>query len=227
MTGSSVKGGNETGAKLLARVARVDVIRSARPARVLPETAALVPMEAQTPKDIGGGAVGTFGEVQPNPAANDFRQFILLRQLTLQHFQDCLCWQFPVGIVSRESATFRNRARWPNTRRCCRFFFEHCCLHSFFFGTAVRHPAVCCSLHWAGDSQPCAPAHTNPGERKNRDSGGKGKRDTAGAVFDVTSNCRLGVGRVSSKRQGDGEGEKGDDRQPLQIFLLGYPRLEQ
>jgi len=29
---------------------------------------------------------------------------------------------------------------------------------------------------------------------------GMGRRETAGAVFDVTSNYRLGVGRVSSKR---------------------------
>jgi hypothetical protein len=52
---------------------------------------------------------------------------------------------------------------------------------------------------WGG-SQPRAPAHEQPGERKNRDSGWKGRRETAGAGFDVTANYRLGAGPVSSKR---------------------------
>jgi hypothetical protein len=39
----------------------------------------------------------------------------------------------------------------------------------------------------------------NSGERKNRDSGWKGRRETAGAVFDVTANYRLAVGPVSSE----------------------------
>jgi len=36
----------------------------------------------------------------------------------------------------------------------------------------------------------------------------------AGAVFDLASKCRLGVGPASSKRWGDGWREKGEDKQP-------------
>ena len=72
MAGSSVKGGNRTGAELLARVARMNKIRSERTARVLPETAALIPMKAQTPESLGGNGVLAGGKFQPYPLPNDF-----------------------------------------------------------------------------------------------------------------------------------------------------------
>ena len=101
MAGSSVKGGDRTRAELLARVARMNKIGSERSARVLPETAALIPVEAQTPKNIGGGAVGAVGKIQPNPTANDFSQFVLLGQLGFQQSQNGVRRQFPVGVVRR------------------------------------------------------------------------------------------------------------------------------
>ena len=106
MAGSSVKGGNGTGTKLLAGVARVDIVRSARAARVLPETAALVPVKPQTPENIGGGSVAAAWKIQPNPPSHDFSQFKLLGQLGLQQVQDCLRGQFAVGVVRREGAGF-------------------------------------------------------------------------------------------------------------------------
>jgi len=45
-------------------------------------------MEAQTVKRIRGGAVAGLGKFQPYPFANNFRQFVLLRQLLPQKFQD-------------------------------------------------------------------------------------------------------------------------------------------
>jgi hypothetical protein len=51
---------------------------------VLPETAALIPVEAQTPEDIGGGAVATGGKIQPNPSPHNLGQFVLLGQLGFQ-----------------------------------------------------------------------------------------------------------------------------------------------
>ncbi len=82
------------------------VIRSASPARVLPETTALIPMKAKTPKDIGSGTVRMAGKIEPNPAANDFRQFILVGQLGFQEAQNGLCGQFPVAGVRGEGAGF-------------------------------------------------------------------------------------------------------------------------
>jgi hypothetical protein len=67
---------------------------------VLPEATALIPVEAQTPKDIGGGAVGAGGKIQPNPTANDFNQFVLGGQLGFEQVQDGLSGQFPVGVVN-------------------------------------------------------------------------------------------------------------------------------
>ena len=101
MVGSSVKGGNGARTEFLARVARMNEIRSKRPARVLPEATALIPMEAQTPEGISGGGVLAGGKVQPYPLPNDFSQFVLLRQLGFQQSQNGVRRQFPVGAVRR------------------------------------------------------------------------------------------------------------------------------
>jgi hypothetical protein len=85
---SGVEGGNRTRTVFAARVAGMDVVRGAKAARVLPKTAAFVPMKAQTPKGIGGGAVGTGRKIEPNPTANDFRQFVLRGQLGFEQVQN-------------------------------------------------------------------------------------------------------------------------------------------
>ena len=106
MVGSGVKGGNGAGTKLLAGVAGMDVVRGARAARVLPETAPLVPVKPQTPEGICGGTVAAGGKIQPNPPAHNFRQFKLLGQLGFQQAQDSLCGQFAVGVVRGKRAGF-------------------------------------------------------------------------------------------------------------------------
>lgn len=74
-------------------------IRRKRPARVLPDATALIPMEAQTVKRVGGGAVADLRKIQPNPSANDFGKLVLLGQFPFQQIQNGFCGQFPVGIV--------------------------------------------------------------------------------------------------------------------------------
>ena len=101
MVGLGVKGGNGTGTEFLSRVARMDEIRSTRPARVLPKATALIPMKTQTPEGISGGGVLAGGKVQPYPLPNDFRQFVLLGQLGFQQSQNGVRRQFPVGVVCR------------------------------------------------------------------------------------------------------------------------------
>jgi len=101
-----VEGEGRAGAVFAARVARMDVVRSASPARVLPEATALIPVKAQTPKDIGGGAVGVGGKIQPNPTANDFNQFVLGGQLGFEQVQDGLRGQLTIGAVRGKSAGF-------------------------------------------------------------------------------------------------------------------------
>jgi hypothetical protein len=66
----------------------------------------LIPMEAQTPKSIGSGTVGTSGKIQPNPTANDFRQFVLRGELGLEQVQDCPRGQFTIGNMGDEGAGF-------------------------------------------------------------------------------------------------------------------------
>ena len=101
MVGLGVKGGNGTRTELLAGVARMNEVRSKRPARVLPEATALIPMETQTPKGISGGGVLAGGKIQPNPLTDDFSQFVLLWQLCFQQSQNGVRRQLPVGVVRR------------------------------------------------------------------------------------------------------------------------------
>ena len=54
-----------------AGFAGVRGIRRERPARVLPNAAALIPMKAQTVKRIRGGAVAGLRKIQPNPFADN------------------------------------------------------------------------------------------------------------------------------------------------------------
>ena len=106
MVGSGVKGGNGTGTELLARVAGMNIIRSARSARVLPKAAALIPVETKTPKNISRRTVAARRKVQPNPFPDNLGQFVLLGQLGLQQVQNGLRGQFTVGVVRGEGAGF-------------------------------------------------------------------------------------------------------------------------
>jgi len=69
---------------------------------MLPDAAALVPMEAQTPERIRGGAMAGGGEINPNPLADNLGQFVLAGQLRLQQVQNCLRPQFAVRVVLDE-----------------------------------------------------------------------------------------------------------------------------
>jgi hypothetical protein len=106
MVVSGVKGEGRARTVFAARVAGMDIVRSARPARVLPEATALIPVKAKTPEGIGGGAMGAGGKIQPNPTANDFNQFVLGGQLGFQQVQDGLRGQFTVGAVRGKGAGF-------------------------------------------------------------------------------------------------------------------------
>jgi hypothetical protein len=63
-------------------------------------------MKAQTPKHVGGGTVTASGKIQPNPTANDFRQFVLRGKLSLKQVQDSLGGQFTIGDMGGEGAGF-------------------------------------------------------------------------------------------------------------------------
>jgi hypothetical protein len=106
MVVSSVKIGGGARTVFAARVARMDKVRGARTARVLPKTTALIPVKTQTPKGVRGGTVTAGGKIQPNPTANDFSQFVLGGQLGFQQVQDFLQGQFTVGGVRGEGASF-------------------------------------------------------------------------------------------------------------------------
>jgi hypothetical protein len=70
---------------------------------------------------------------------------------------------------------------------------------SFFFQTAVRHPAVAARLTESGDNAPRAKAHSIPGGSGKRDGGGKA-RGRRWRDFRSRLHCRRFVGRV----RGDG-----------------------
>ena len=103
---SGVEGESRARTVFAARVARMDVVRSASTARVLPDATALIPVKTQTPKGVGGGTVTAGGKIQPNPTANDFNEFVLGGQLGFEQVQDGLRGQFTVGAVRGKRACF-------------------------------------------------------------------------------------------------------------------------
>lgn len=72
-----------------------------------------------------------------------------------------------------------------------------------FFETAVRHPAVCRSLHRRGDGETCAEAHSIDSESEKRDRGEAGEMATLARFSPFAPDYRIGVGPASSKREGD------------------------
>jgi len=113
------------------------------------------------------------------------------RVSTLLKAKSCWAWE-----LSFETDDGRHGAGADASR-----LFWICGFISFFLKPLSVPYAVCCSLHWAGDSQVCAEAHGRTSESGRRDRDGKGKGESPGATFAVATNYRLGVGRVSSKRK--------------------------
>src|ERR1017187_4696187 len=100
--------GGKIAAVFGARVGGVRGIGRTRAARVLPDATALIPMKTQTPERIRGGAVAGLWKFQPNPFADNFRQFVLLRQLRPQEIQNFLRGQFAVrAMLGKCSLLFR------------------------------------------------------------------------------------------------------------------------
>ena len=73
---------------------------------MLPDAASLVPVKAQSPKQLCQYGLTGGGTFQPNPFADDFRQFVLLRQLCPQVFQNGLRGQITVGVMFRIDLCF-------------------------------------------------------------------------------------------------------------------------
>src|SRR5450631_2413180 len=96
---NGLKVGDEIAAVFGARVAGMGGKGRTRTARMLPDATALIPMETQTPKGAGNGAVAGGGKCQPNPFADNLREFVLLRQSRPQEIQDLLRGQFAVVVV--------------------------------------------------------------------------------------------------------------------------------
>src|ERR1039457_8392 len=82
-----------------ARVVGVRGVRRTRSARVLPDATALIPMKAQTPKGVCGGAVAGLWKIQPNPFADNLGKLVLAWQFSFQQSQNLLGGQFAVGVV--------------------------------------------------------------------------------------------------------------------------------
>jgi hypothetical protein len=82
-----------------ARVFGVRGERGTRAARVLPDAPALIPMKAQTPECVRGGAVAGLWKLQLNPLADNLGQLVLAGQLRLQQIQNRLRRQFAVRVV--------------------------------------------------------------------------------------------------------------------------------
>ncbi len=99
MVGSGVEVGGKARTVFAARVAGVDGVRSTRAARVLPETAALIPMKTQTPKRVRRRAVTGLRKIKPDPFPDNLGQFVLLWQLRPQKGQDFLRGKLPVRVV--------------------------------------------------------------------------------------------------------------------------------
>jgi hypothetical protein len=72
--------GGEIGAILGAGVGGMDAEGVETAARVLPDAAPLIPVEAQSPKQLGQSRFASGRNVQPNPLADNLGDFVLPRQ---------------------------------------------------------------------------------------------------------------------------------------------------
>jgi hypothetical protein len=77
-------------------------------ARVLPDTAPLIPVKAKTPKQLCQCWFSRRRNIQPNPFADDFRKPVLIRQPRPQVIQDRLGGQ-PV-VAANETCLERGSA---------------------------------------------------------------------------------------------------------------------
>lgn len=100
--------GGITAAVFAARVARVRRERLKCPTRVLPDAAPFIPVKAQSPKCPANDVLTVGRKLNPYPRANDFRQFVLLRQLRFQKLQNLFRGQSAIGIVLRHVALLRS-----------------------------------------------------------------------------------------------------------------------
>lgn len=66
----------------------MDAERVETAARMLPDAAPLIPVEAQSPKHTGQTGLASGRNVQPNPFADDLGQFVLPRQARPQIVQN-------------------------------------------------------------------------------------------------------------------------------------------
>jgi hypothetical protein len=82
-----------------AWVGGMDVKRVERTTRMLPDTAPLIPMEAQSPKQTCQTGLSGGRNIQPNPFADNLRQPVLLRQTSPQVVQNFVGGQPAVGAM--------------------------------------------------------------------------------------------------------------------------------
>ena len=80
MASGGLQVGGKIGAILGARVGGMDAERVETAARVLPDAAPLIPVEAQCPKHASQTWPASGRNVQPNPFADNLGQFVLPRQ---------------------------------------------------------------------------------------------------------------------------------------------------
>ena len=96
-------GGQNVGWKVAkifgARVGRMTAQRVKPAAGMLPDTAPLVPMKAQSPKRLCQHRLVCWRNVEPNPFADDLGQFILAWQLRPQAIQDLFRGQPAIGAM--------------------------------------------------------------------------------------------------------------------------------
>ena len=91
--------GGKIGAILGARVGGMDAERIETAARMLPDAAPVIPVEAQSPKQTGQTGLASGRNVQPNPFADNLGDFVLPRQPCPQVVQNRCCGQAAIRLV--------------------------------------------------------------------------------------------------------------------------------
>ena len=80
--------GGEIGAIFGARVGGMTAKRVEAAARMLPDSAPLIPMETQSPKNTGQTGLAGRRDIEPNPFADNLGDLVLLRQPCPQIIQN-------------------------------------------------------------------------------------------------------------------------------------------